>query len=413
MSNEELKKQIDSLMQEQNSMQPLNSKIEEIRHDHKNGLTTIGEALDNSICWGEATKIIIDLTDTRLKIVDNGKGVKSIQRMSEILLLGNKNSDLKDNLKKNVMGKFGLGLPKGSIIIGNKVTVISKTEGKFMTTIADWQDMVYRKTYKPTTRESTQEEIDDYMAYILEISNSDIGTFVKYENFNPYIKFDVKKIYDYLICLYQKNNLTITIKEKGNTIDFGEGYFNPILNFGDVTYYENTKSDWRKHGFLYKYNNRYNDFYTTFNDDGQLKSNQLEDPNFNDEKLIYKVEIFITAIDDNFVKKSYYLKKKNIDSIGIEIYRNNRNITQLGAQKWDVIDPSTKMYRDVGVRIRMDFNGSIEQCSHFDEDFKVSSIRYKFNLQKLANRAVHLYLTDEDFRKKLHNHTDLTISGSL
>ena len=44
---------------------------------------------------------------------------------------------------------------------------------------------------------------------------------------------------------------------------------------------------------------------------------------------------------------------------------------------------------------------------------KVSSIRHKFNLQKLANRAVHLYLTDEEFRKKLHNHTDLTISGSL
>ena len=32
---------------------------------------------------------------------------------------------------------------------------------------------------------------------------------------------------------------------------------------------------------------------------------------------------------------------------------------------------------------------------------------------KLTNRAVHLYLTDEEFRKKLHNHTDLTISGSL
>ena len=31
------------------AIQPLESKIEEIRHDHKNGLTTIGEALDNSI----------------------------------------------------------------------------------------------------------------------------------------------------------------------------------------------------------------------------------------------------------------------------------------------------------------------------------------------------------------------------
>ena len=56
---------------------------------------------------------------------------------------------------------------------------------------------------------------------------------------------------------------------------------------------------------------------------------------------------------------------------------------------------------------------SVKIVDHLFEDFKVSSIRYKFNLQKLANRAVHLYLTDEDFIKKLHNHTDLTISGSL
>ena len=56
---------------------------------------------------------------------------------------------------------------------------------------------------------------------------------------------------------------------------------------------------------------------------------------------------------------------------------------------------------------------SVKIVEHLFEDFKVSSIRYKFNLQKLANRALHLYLVDEEFRKKLHNHTDLTISGSL
>ena len=56
---------------------------------------------------------------------------------------------------------------------------------------------------------------------------------------------------------------------------------------------------------------------------------------------------------------------------------------------------------------------SVKIVDHLFDDFKVSSIRYKFNLQKLTNRALHLYLTDEEFRKKLHNHTDLRISGSL
>ena len=47
------------------------------------------------------------------------------------------------------------------------------------------------------------------------------------------------------------------------------------------------------------------------------------------------------------------------------------------------------------------------------EEFKVASIKNKFNLQKLTNRAIHLYLSDEDFRKQLHNHTELVMSGSL
>jgi hypothetical protein len=47
------------------------------------------------------------------------------------------------------------------------------------------------------------------------------------------------------------------------------------------------------------------------------------------------------------------------------------------------------------------------------EEFKVASIKNKFNLQKLTNRAIHLYLSDDEFRKQLHNHTELVMSGSL
>jgi hypothetical protein len=47
------------------------------------------------------------------------------------------------------------------------------------------------------------------------------------------------------------------------------------------------------------------------------------------------------------------------------------------------------------------------------EDFKVASIKNKFNLQKLTNRAIHLYLNSEEFRKQLHNHTELILSGSI
>lgn len=56
---------------------------------------------------------------------------------------------------------------------------------------------------------------------------------------------------------------------------------------------------------------------------------------------------------------------------------------------------------------------SVKILDDLFENFKISSIRHKFNLQKLVNRSVDLYLKDEEFRKLIHNHTDLKVSGSL
>jgi len=55
---------------------------------------------------------------------------------------------------------------------------------------------------------------------------------------------------------------------------------------------------------------------------------------------------------------------------------------------------------------------SVKVNEELFEEFKVLCVRTKFSLQKLVDRSIHLYLTDEDFRKKLHNHTNLSLSGS-
>ena len=44
----------------------------------------------------------------------------------------------------------------------------------------------------------------------------------------------------------------------------------------------------------------------------------------------------------------------------------------------------------------------------FDE-FKIECVKRKFSFQKLADRAIHLYLTDEDFRKQINNHNNLEL----
>jgi hypothetical protein len=50
---------------------------------------------------------------------------------------------------------------------------------------------------------------------------------------------------------------------------------------------------------------------------------------------------------------------------------------------------------------------SVKVQSELFDDFKMSCVKYKFSLQKLVDRTVHLYLTDEEFRKNIHNHNNL------
>ncbi|MBN88189.1 hypothetical protein CMO95_01160 [Candidatus Woesearchaeota archaeon] len=40
-------------------------------------------------------------------------------------------------------------------------------------------------------------------------------------------------------------------------------------------------------------------------------------------------------------------------------------------------------------------------------DFKIECVKRKFSFQKLADRALFLYLTDDDFRKKITNQINL------
>jgi hypothetical protein len=55
---------------------------------------------------------------------------------------------------------------------------------------------------------------------------------------------------------------------------------------------------------------------------------------------------------------------------------------------------------------------SVKVNEELFEEFKVMCVRTKFSLQKLVDRSIHLYLTEDEFRKQLHNHTNLSLSGS-
>ncbi len=48
------------------------------------------------------------------------------------------------------------------------------------------------------------------------------------------------------------------------------------------------------------------------------------------------------------------------------------------------------------------------QASLF-ENFKIECVKRKFSFQKLADRSLFLYLTDENFRKQITNQTNIEL----
>ena len=52
---------------------------------------------------------------------------------------------------------------------------------------------------------------------------------------------------------------------------------------------------------------------------------------------------------------------------------------------------------------------SVKIQSDLFQDFKIECVKRKFSFQKLADRAIYLYLTDDNFRKQINNHNNLEL----
>ena len=52
---------------------------------------------------------------------------------------------------------------------------------------------------------------------------------------------------------------------------------------------------------------------------------------------------------------------------------------------------------------------SVKIPSKLFEEFKVDCVRRKFSFQKLATRAIYLYLTNEDMRRSITNQTNVEL----
>ena len=55
---------------------------------------------------------------------------------------------------------------------------------------------------------------------------------------------------------------------------------------------------------------------------------------------------------------------------------------------------------------------SVKVQNDLFENFKIECVKRKFSFQKLADRALFLYLTDESFRKQITNQINLEIKDN-
>ena len=55
---------------------------------------------------------------------------------------------------------------------------------------------------------------------------------------------------------------------------------------------------------------------------------------------------------------------------------------------------------------------SVKVDEELFDSFKIECVKRKFSFQKLADRALFLYLTDEDFRKQITNQINLELKGN-
>ena len=54
---------------------------------------------------------------------------------------------------------------------------------------------------------------------------------------------------------------------------------------------------------------------------------------------------------------------------------------------------------------------SVKVKSDLFDNFKIECVRRKFSFQKLADRSLFLYLTDENFRKQITNQINLNLQN--
>ncbi len=261
--------------------------IDALRNVGYDTFSAIADIVDNSID-AKASNVSIGVkkagdNDLQIEIIDNGCGM-GFNTLDQAMRLGsNTNREINSDL-----GKFGMGLITASISIGKKLTVITKKNGDYLTSIQDLDYIIKVNKFEKEIRISSEEEKKYFDSHVI---GNDSGTIVRIENCD-------------LIQNKNEDELVLKLNEEIGRIF---RYF--IKN--DVKFYVNDKLV-KAIDPLYEYDDR-----------TEIRCNESFEIEFNNKKEIVVIKI---ALLPNFDSQTCKIKKINIPNQGFYIMRNNREI---------------------------------------------------------------------------------------
>lgn len=181
--------------------------LDSLRSSGYDNYTAICDIVDNSFD-ANADIVKIDVGETGntkqehiVSIADNGDGM-SLDILDQAMKLGS----LTDRESEN-LGKYGMGLVTASISMGRRLTVISKSGGKYHTAIQDLDEIQRTNKFIKTVRESNPIEISRFDQLLGGTESGTIITIQKIDNlqnksmaqFKSKLMKDCGQIYRYFI----------------------------------------------------------------------------------------------------------------------------------------------------------------------------------------------------------------------
>lgn len=130
--------------------------IDSLRNTGYNNVSAIADLIDNSIDAGaQNVWFSVEPTkgDFRLTVADDGSGM-NWNILDQAMRLG---SDTERNAGSD-LGKFGMGLVTASISIGKKLTVITRWDGEYLTSVQDLDKVIETGKFVKELREATDDE---------------------------------------------------------------------------------------------------------------------------------------------------------------------------------------------------------------------------------------------------------------